>query len=97
MGIPNGILFCGIIIFMSDKKVCIPLNTFKDYYLTHNYNENMFNSDGSINPSYNSCKKTGVIAQIFEDYWNSFYIENKETIDKYRPNAPIENQKVQLI
>lgn len=79
---------------MNDKKVCVPLNIFKDYYLTHNYNENMFNSDGSINPNYNSSKKTGVIAQVFEDHWDCFYLENKEMIEKYRPNAPIEIQKV---
>lgn len=79
---------------MNDKKVCVPLNVFKDYYLTHNYNENMFNSDGSINPNYNSSKKTGIIAQIFEDHWESFYKEKKEMVDKYRPNAPIEIQKV---
>ena len=37
----------------------------------------MFNSDGSINPKYNSNKKTGIIAQIFEDHWNNFYKSNK--------------------
>lgn len=79
---------------MNDKKICVPLNVFKDYYLTHNYNENMFNSDGSINTNYNSSKKTGVIAQIFEDHWDCFYLENKEMIEKYRPNAPMEIQKV---
>ena len=54
----------------------------------------MFNSDGSINTKYNSNKKTGVIDQIFEDHWDNFYLLNKDIVDKYRPNAPFEIQKV---
>ena len=52
--------------------ICVTLDQFKDYYLEHNYNENMFNSDGSLNARYNSNKKTGIIAQIFEDHWDNF-------------------------
>ena len=62
---------------VNDKKICVTLQQFKDFFLTHNYNDNMFNSDGSINTKYNSNKKTGVIAQIFEEHWDKFYIENK--------------------
>ena len=47
----------------------LSLNEFKEFYLKNNYNENMFKSDGSLNPDYNSNKKTGLIAKIFEDHW----------------------------
>ena len=52
------------------NHICVELDTFKDYYLNHNYNENMFNDDGTLNKDYNSFKKTGLIAQIFEEHWN---------------------------
>ena len=55
-------------------KDSITLDEFKKYYLDNNYNENMFNEYGSINPEYNSSKKTGVLAQIFEDHWNYVYL-----------------------
>lgn len=77
-----------------DKKICVPIETFKEYYLTHNYNENMFTKDGNINPNYNSFKKTGLIAKIFEEHWEEFYDENNELIDKFRPNAKHEVQKI---
>lgn len=79
---------------MNNKKVCCNIEQFKTYFLSHNYNENMFNSDGSINPNYNSNKKTGVIAQIFEDHWDNFYSSNKAKVNMYRPNAPFEIQKI---
>ena len=43
------------------EKLCLTLNQFKDYYLGHNYNENMFTSDGYINPKYNSRKKQDLL------------------------------------
>lgn len=61
---------------IKDRKLSVSLDQFKNYFLTHNYNENMFNSDGTINHNYNSRKKTGIIAQIFEDHWDKFYTEN---------------------
>ena len=79
---------------IKDRKLSVSLDQFKNYFLTHNYNENMFNSDGTINHNYNSRKKTGIIAQIFEDHWDEFYTENKYIIDKFRPNAPSEVKKV---
>ena len=79
---------------VNDKKICVSLDQFKNYFLTHNYNENMFNYDGSINPNYNSNKKTGIIAQIFEDHFDTFYAKNKCIIDKLRPNAPCEVKKI---
>ena len=54
----------------------------------------MFKSDGSINPKYNSFKKTGVIAQIFENYWDIVYSKYGDVINKYRPNANKEIKKI---
>ncbi len=70
-----------------DYRTKMSLKTFKEVFLNNEYNENMFKSDGSLNPKYNSFKKTGTIAKIFEDHWASFYQNNKDLIDKYRPNA----------
>ncbi len=75
-------------------KDMMNLDFFKEYFLQNNYNENMFKEDGSINPKYNSYKKTGVLAKIFEDHWNTVYIKHKDGIDRNRPNAPKEIQKV---
>ena len=74
--------------------ICVTIDQFKDYYLDHNYNENMFTSEGKINPNYNSNKKTGIIAKILEDHWDHYYSINKEKVDKYRPNAVFEVKKV---
>ena len=75
-------------------KDSITLDEFKEYYLDNNYNENMFNEDGSINPKYNSYKKTGVLALIFEDHWDHVYEIHKDGIDRNRPNAPKEIKKI---
>ena len=72
----------------------ISLDYFKNFLLKHEYNENMFLENGKINPYYNSNKKTGTIATIFEDHWQSTYENNKSVIDLYRPNASKEIQKV---
>ena len=77
-----------------EKKLVIPLNIFKEVYLENNYDDNMFKADGTINQNYNSFKKTGVIAQIFEEHWDEVYSENKNLIDTYRSNAPKEVQKM---
>ena len=76
------------------SKVSIDIEEFKNYYLDHNYNENMFKEDGSINPDYNSYKKTGTIAKIFEDHWDKVYENHKEAINLKRSNAPKEIQKI---
>ena len=67
---------------------------FLEYYNSRTFNANCFNEDGSLNKNYNSLKSTGVISSIFEDHWESTYIANKDLIDKYRPNAVIEVQKI---
>ncbi len=79
---------------MNKENITIPLSIFREEFLKNNYNENMIKSDGSLNPKYNSFKKTGIIASIFEDHWDYVYSENKDLIDKYRPNANKEINKV---
>ena len=67
---------------------------FLEYYNSRTFNANCFNEDGSLNKNYNSFKSTGVIASIFQDHWNRTYFANTDIIDKYRPNAVIEVQKI---
>ena len=67
---------------------------FLDFYNSRNYNTNCFNADGSLTKNYSSFKSTGIIASIFEDHWDKTYLDNKELIDSYRPNATIEVQKI---
>ncbi len=73
---------------------CISLQVFCDYVKDNHYDENMFNADGTLNINYNNHKKTGLIAQIFEDWYPEFYAKYKDAVDKYRPNAPKEIQKM---
>lgn len=58
-------------------------------YTLHLYKEN-----GNINHEYNSLKKTGLIAKIFEDHWDKVYNNHKDGIDRNRPNAYKEIQKI---
>lgn len=67
---------------------------FLEFYNSRTLNANCFNPDGSLNKNYNSFKSTGIIASIFEDHWEDTYLKNKSLIDKYRPNATIEIQKI---
>ena len=67
---------------------------FLDFYNCRTYTANCFNKDGSLNKNYNSFKSTGLISTIFNDHWKSVYSSNKEIIDTYRPNAPIEIKKI---
>ena len=76
------------------NSVCLTTNEFKDYILENSYNENMFNPDGSLNPNHNNFKKTGLISEIFEDHWDEYYNLNKDKVDKYRPNANTEINKI---
>ncbi len=77
-----------------EKINSISLDLFKNCYLGNDYDENMFLDDGTLNPNYNSFKKTGIIATIFEDWWEKTYSINKEVIDLYRPNSNKEINKV---
>ena len=44
------------------EKPIVSINDFKNSFLKNNYDENMFNNDGSLNANFNSKKKTGIIA-----------------------------------
>ena len=80
-------------VIMIDKP-CISEQEFIEFMLERNYNENMFNKDGTLNKNYNSFKVTGVISTILEDHSNEFFNKYGKQIDKYRPNAYTEIQKV---
>lgn len=67
---------------------------FLNYFNSRTFDENVFNPDGSINKNYNSFKKTGTIAQIFEDHWDSFKAVYSSELKKYRPYAEKEIKKV---
>lgn len=83
---------------MRKKKIInnleLSIDEFKEFYLKNYYDENMFKSHGSINPNYNSNKKTGLIAQIFEDHWFNLSNDIKNSILKYKPNA---DKEIQII
>lgn len=74
-------------------KLYLSQDNLMEYIINNNYNDNMFNSNGKLNPNYNSFKKAGLIANILEDHWDNYYQLNKAKIDKYRPNANDEVQK----
>jgi len=75
-------------------NICLTKDQFVNYYLNHNYNENMFNSDGSLNLKYNSQKKACIISKIAEDWWDTFKKQNYEMLIKFRPNSFNEFQKI---
>ena len=75
-------------------KPCISEQEFIEFMLERNYNENMFNKDGTLNKNYNSFKVTGVISTILEDHSDEFFNKYGEQVDKYRPNAYTEIRKV---
>ncbi len=75
-------------------KIYSSTSILQTYLKDRSYNDNMFDNNGFINPKYNSHKKTGLIAQIFEDYWEEVYSENKLLINRFRPNADKEITKI---
>ena len=79
------------------KNLELTINKFKEFYLNNSYDENMFKKDGSINPDYNSNKKTGLIAQIFEDHWFNLSDDIKNSILKYKPNADKEIKNLSIV
>ena len=80
-----------------ENKVVIPLSVFTREFLNNSFSSNMFKSDGTFNPNYNYFKKTGTTATIFEDHWDNVYSNNKELIDKYRPNALKKLKKLLIV
>lgn len=75
-------------------KPCISEQEFIEFMLERDYNENMFNKDGTLNKNYSSSKVTGLISTILEDYSDEFFNKYGDQINKYRPNAYIEIKKV---
>lgn len=78
---------------VTNKKICMDLKTFQECVLKNSYPDNMFNKDGSINPNYNSFKKTGIIAKIIEEHMDEVFLKYP-SIYQYRPNAKDELQKI---
>ena len=78
----------------NDKVPILSVEQFMEFFLDNNYDENMFTSDGHINPKYNSSKNTGIISKIFEDNWDLFYEQNRDLVDLYRDNADKEIHKI---
>lgn len=68
---------------------------FNSWAKDHILDDSKFDSDGNIimENKFN-YKSTGVIADIFNDYWDNYYSKYKYYIDLLRPNAPEEVKKV---
>lgn len=73
--------------YMSEQR-------FIELILERDYNENMFNKDGTLNKNYNSSKVTGIISTILEDYSDEFLNKYGEQVNKYIPNTYDEIKKV---
>lgn len=56
----------------SISRVCVGINEFKDYYLNNNYNDNMFNTDGTLNRNYNSSKKLVLLLKFLKNIGTIF-------------------------
>lgn len=67
---------------------------FLNYFNNRTFDDNMFKQDGTLNKNYNSFKKTGIIAKILEYHWHNMDLSKKASINKYRPYADKEIQKV---
>lgn len=73
----------------------IDVNIFNSWAKEHILDENRFDENGCIiiENEYN-YKSTGIIAKIFEDHWDDYYIKYKDTISLKRPNANKEVKKI---
>lgn len=85
---------CSIVENKIIEKPILTIEQFKSSFLSNNYDENMFKEDGTLNPKYNSKKKTGIIANIFEDHWDNIPTEAKQNIFIIKPNADKEIKKI---
>lgn len=73
----------------------LDINNFNTWAKNHIVDDNKFDNDGFIiMENDTNYKSTGVIAQIFEDYWEDYYLKYKNAIDSKRPNANKEIHKV---
>lgn len=75
-------------------KPCMSEQKFIEFILERDYNDNMFNKDGTLNKNYNFSKVTGIISTILEDHSDEFFNKYGEQINKYRPNAYDKIKKV---
>jgi hypothetical protein len=61
----------------------------------HIIDESKFDDEGFIIMENNhNYKTTGIIANIFEDNWEEYYSQYKDTLDQVRPNASKEVKKI---
>ena len=71
------------------------INQFNCWAKNHIFDDSKFDNDGFIiSENTTSFKSTGIIASIFQDYWDSYYYKYKNSIDSLRPNANKEVQKI---
>lgn len=71
------------------------ITEFNNWAKSNIIDENKFDNDGFIiMENDTNYKSTGIISKIFNDHWNAFYSKYHSTIDKKRPNAPTEVQKI---
>ncbi len=68
---------------------------FNNWAKSNIVDENKFDDNGFIiMDNDDNYKSTGIISQIFEDHWHSYYSKYKMVIDKKRPNANKEVRKI---
>ena len=73
----------------------VDIVNFNSWAKKHITDDNKFDKDGFIiMKNNNNFKSTGVIARIFEAHWDNYYSKYKVTIDKTRPNANKEVNKI---
>ena len=71
----------------------IEYDLFNTWATTKHFSYNNFdiNNNFICNPTK---VKPNIIVSVFEDWWDDFYLEYKDCIDKYRPNANDEVHKM---
>ena len=74
----------------------INLSNYNEWAKKHIFDDNKFDDNGFIiMENDTNYKSTGIIANILEDHFDSYYFDNyKDTLDRLRPNAYDEVQKI---
>lgn len=68
---------------------------FNNWAKSNIVDENKFDDNGFIiMDNADNYKSTGIISQIFENHWHSYYSKYKKVVDKKRPNANKEVHKI---
>ncbi len=68
---------------------------YNNWAKTHITDDMKFDDDGFVIMENSvNYKTTGIMAKIFEDYWDKYYLKYQEKIDAIRPNANEEVQKI---